>query len=65
MEHPIIRQIMLTGYPSDNQPDEFYCDCCGDPVEGDVFEYDGDIYCTISCLTKSTDVNFGNVYQFK
>lgn len=65
MEHPIIRQIMLTGYPFDNQPDEFYCDCCGDSIEGDCFELDGYIYCDVDCLTRNTDVNYGSVYEFK
>lgn len=65
MDHPIVTQIMQYGYPLDNLPQTFYCDCCGDEVAGEVFEYDGYIYCGIRCLTQSTDINYGDVYEFK
>ena len=65
MEHPVITQINRYGYPLDNLPQTFYCDCCGDEVAGEVFEYDGYIYCGIRCLTQSTDINYGDVYEFK
>lgn len=65
LEHPLITQVNRYGYPLDNLPQVFYCDCCGDPIEGDCFELDGYIYCDVDCLTKNTDVRFGNVYEFK
>lgn len=42
-----------------------YCDGCGDYIDDEVFEYDGDIYCGIRCLTQNTDIRYGNVYEFK
>ena len=65
MEHPVITQVNRYGYPLDSLPEQHYCDCCGDEVDGEVFEYDGYIYCGIRCLTKSTDVQYGDVYEFK
>lgn len=43
----------------------YYCDCCGYAVDGEVFEFDGYLYCSISCLTKETDINYGDVYELK
>lgn len=65
MNHPVIEQIERTGYPLGYEEKTHYCDGCGDYIEDEVFEFDGDIYCGIRCLTQNTDIRYGNVYEFK
>lgn len=65
MDHPMIREIERTGYPFGYTEVEHHCDGCGDYIDDEVFEYDGDVFCGIRCLTQNTDVRFGHVSQFK
>ena len=44
LEHPDITSALQTGYPTWNQPDEYFCELCGDEVSSyeiyDDFGYD-------------------------
>lgn len=59
MNHPLIERTMRTGYPFPHEETDYYCDDCGDWIDGKVFIYDGEIYCGIYCLTRNTDVQYG------
>lgn len=69
MDHPTVLQIQKYGYPLEYLSADtktYYCDGCGDIVtDEEVFELDGSIYCSISCLTRDTDVRYGYPDEFK
>lgn len=52
-DHPDIAWILRTGYEKWRQPTELRCHCCGDEIEGDVYEdEDYEILCEY-CLRKN------------
>ena len=68
MDHPVVLQIQKYGYPLgyDSDVETYYCDGCGKNVtDEEVFEFDGEVYCGINCLTRNTDVRYGHVEEFK
>lgn len=53
LEHPEIRWVERTGYPSWNQPKYFNCEMCGDELTSDeVYEDLGYDYLCENCLLK-------------
>lgn len=50
LEHPEITWCERTGYPSWNQPHDYYCDRCGDYIEDVVYEDDGYEHLCLDCL---------------
>lgn len=69
VDHPVITQIEKYGYPLhylNDDTETYFCDGCGDIVnDEEVFELDGDVYCSIRCLTRNTDVRYGYPDEFK
>lgn len=42
MNHPEVDWIEQTGYPSWNQPEELFCECCGRNLESKTVYFDED-----------------------
>ena len=40
-DHPDIEWCERTGYPSWNQPKTYFCDRCGEEIEGEIYEDTG------------------------
>lgn len=51
-DHPEIACAMRTGYPSWNQDVMYYCDECGDTLEGDVYEDRDHKFLCETCLLR-------------
>lgn len=49
-DHPEIRWVEQTGYPSWNQPEPIICDCCCDEIDGDVYSTDNYEFLCEKCL---------------
>ena len=51
LEHPEVTCILRTGYPSWMQPEEIYCERCGDDIsDEEVYEDDEYEYLCEDCL---------------
>ena len=52
-DHPEIRSAELTGYPSWNQPEYYYCQMCNEELGNDeVYEDFGYDYLCENCILK-------------
>lgn len=52
LDHPEILTAMATGYPSWNQPEEFFCECCGDGLDGAMYFDEEYEHLCKSCLLR-------------
>jgi hypothetical protein len=52
LQHPEITWAERTGYPSWNQPVDVVCDCCGEIIEGEVYEDEYNECLCLDCLLK-------------
>mgnify|MGYP003290639702 CR=1 FL=1 len=52
-DHPDIDFIIKNGYPRGHEPKSYYCEECGEELEGeDIFEDDTHEYLCAKCLLK-------------
>ena len=52
IQHPEITWIEQTGYPSWNQPEDLYCDNCGEVIDEEVYEDENNEHLCLDCLLK-------------
>ena len=52
IQHPEITWIEKTGYPSWNQPEDIYCERCGDIIDDEVYEDENHECLCLDCLMK-------------
>ena len=53
IQHPEITWAEHTGYPSWNQPQDIYCDRCGDIIDDEVYEDEYHDCLCLDCLMKT------------
>ena len=53
IQHPEITWAERTGYPSWNQPQEMYCERCGDIIDDESYEDENYECLCLDCLMKT------------